>query len=88
MILQPDDYGDKDKLAHFFGNAFIGYAQTYWISEIYLVILWKRLKKILRFSQHVDLRDMMTNTLGQLFGNILKENKNILPSQIFINSHH
>ncbi|NWF90806.1 MAG: hypothetical protein HXY50_15275 [Ignavibacteriaceae bacterium] len=79
-----DSYGDKDKLAHFFGSAYISFASN--IFDLgnpigYFVEVFEESFKVQSF---VDDRDLMTNQLGNTFGSLLKLNKNIMPSQILI----
>jgi hypothetical protein len=79
-----DDFGDKDKLAHFFGSAFISYSSN--IFELgdqigYFVEVFEQSFKV---QSAVDWRDLRTNKLGNIFGDILKKNENALPSQIML----
>jgi hypothetical protein len=37
-----------------------------------------------KVQSSVDLRDLDVNDYGRLFGSLLKENKDLLPSQIFL----
>lgn len=79
-----DNYGDKDKLAHFFGAAFIAYSSNIFdfVNPIgYFVEVFEETFKV---QSSIDERDLITNKLGNTFGKLLKKNKNILPSQIII----
>jgi hypothetical protein len=79
-----DNYGDKDKLAHFFGSAFISYASNVFdLGDLigYFVEVFEQTFKV---QSSIDQRDLRTNKLGNIFGNILKENKNALPSQVML----
>lgn len=79
-----DSYGDKDKLAHFFGSAFISYSSNIFdfVNPIgYFVEVFEETFKV---QSTIDERDIITNKLGNTFGKLLKKNKNILPSQIII----
>ena len=82
-----DDYGDMDKLAHFFGSAFLSYnSRIFDLGELigYFVEAFEESFKV---QSRIDLRDIDVNYYGRLFGKILKQNKNTLPSQIlFIRS--
>jgi hypothetical protein len=81
----PDDsYGDKDKLAHFFGSAYISYTSN--ILDLgnpigYFVEVFEESFKV---QSSIDERDLITNNLGNKFGKLLKRNKGILPSQIIV----
>ena len=81
----PDnDFGDKDKLAHFFGNGFIGYSESILdLADVfgYFVEVFEEDFKV---QSDVDYRDIDVNWYGVLFGDMLETNKNLLPSQIMI----
>ena len=79
----PDDnYGDKDKLAHFFGNAFIGYAENILnLADVFGYFV-EAFEEDFKAQTAVDFRDVDVNWYGVLFGDMLETNKSILPSQI------
>ena len=81
----PDnEYGDKDKLAHFFGNAYIGYAENIFDlagSFGYFVEVFEEDFKV---QSKIDMRDLDVNQYGKIFGEYLEENKNIRPSEIIL----
>ncbi len=77
-----NDYGDKDKLAHFFGNAFIGYAENILkLADVFGYFV-EAFEEDFKAQSEVDFRDVDVNWYGVLFGEILELNENILPSQI------
>ncbi len=80
----PDnDFGDKDKLAHFFGNAFVAYSLNFFeLTSIigYFVEVFEETLKVSKF----DKRDIRANRLGELFGKQLSKNEDALPSKLFI----
>jgi hypothetical protein len=78
------NYGDKDKLAHFFGSAYISYTSRIFDLGNLIGYFVESFEDKFKVQSGVDPRDMRTNTLGQLFGRILKINKEILPSDVFI----
>jgi hypothetical protein len=78
------NYGDKDKLAHFFGSAYISYTSRIFDLENLIGYFVEQFEKHFKVQSGVDPRDMMTNSLGQLFGKLLKKNKAVLPSDVFI----
>lgn len=79
----PDnDYGDKDKLAHFFGNAFIGYAENILkLADVFGYFV-EAFEEDFKAQSEVDFRDVDVNWYGVLFGEMLEVNKKILPSHI------
>lgn len=77
-------FGDKDKLAHFFGSAYIAYSSKVFDFGNLIGYFVEQFEKHFKIQSGVDPRDMMTNSLGQIFGEMLKKNKAILPSQVFI----
>jgi len=81
----PDnEYGDKDKLAHFFGNGFIGYAESILnLADVFGYFV-ESFEEDFKAQSKVDFRDMDVNWYGVLFGDLLEVNKRILPSQIMI----
>ena len=79
-----DNFGDKDKLAHFFGSAFISYSSNIFdLGDLigYFVEVFEQSFKV---QSSIDTRDLRTNKLGNIFGDILKRNKNALPSQVML----
>ena len=79
-----NDFGDKDKLSHFFGSAFISYSSNIFDFVDLIGYFVEVFEENFKLQSTIDKRDMMANTLGNIFGKMLKENKNILPSQILI----
>jgi hypothetical protein len=79
----PDnEYGDKDKLAHFFGNAFIGYAENILkLADVFGYFV-EAFEEDFKAQSEVDFRDVDVNYYGVLFGEMLEINKNVLPSHI------
>lgn len=79
-----DNYGDKDKLAHFFGSAYISYASKIFDLGDPIGYFVEVFEESFKVQSTIDERDLITNNLGNTFGKLLKRNKNILPSQIII----
>lgn len=79
-----NDYGDKDKLAHFFGSAFLSYESNIFDIGKLIGYFVEAFEESFKVQSSVDLRDLDVNEYGRLFGNLLKENKQLLPSQIFL----
>jgi hypothetical protein len=80
----PNDYGDKDKLAHFFGSAFLSYESNIFDLGKLIGYFVEAFEESFKVQSSVDLRDLDVNEYGRLFGSLLKENKQLLPSQIFL----
>jgi len=79
-----DNSGDKDKLAHFFGNAFIGYSEIILdLADVFGYFV-ETFEEDFKVDSKIDFRDMDVNWYGVLFGNLLEINKKILPSQIML----
>ncbi len=79
-----DNYGDKDKLAHFFGSAFLSYESNIFDLGKLIGYFVEAFEESFKVQSNVDMRDLDVNAYGRLFGELLKENKKILPSQIFL----
>lgn len=81
----PDnEYGDKDKLAHFFGSAFLSYqSHIFDLGELigYFVEAFEESFKV---QSAIDHRDLHVNEYGRLFGKILQKDKSIMPSQLLL----
>lgn len=79
-----NNYGDKDKNAHFFGSAFLSYSTMFLdLSKLigYFVEVFEQ--DFIPVGGKIDYRDLYVDVLGEYFGKILKKDKSILPSQIF-----
>ncbi|MHB1688619.1 MAG: hypothetical protein ACYCVH_14795 [Ignavibacteriaceae bacterium] len=79
-----DNFGDKDKLAHFFGSAFISYSSNIFDLGDLIGYFIEVFEQDFEVQNSIDPRDLQTNKLGNIFGNILKHNKNILPSEVML----
>lgn len=78
-----NDYGDKDKLAHFFGSAFLSYESRFFDLGELIGYFVEAFEESFKVQSAIDFRDLNVNEYGRLFGKFLKKNKNLLPSQIF-----
>ncbi|MEP0862178.1 MAG: hypothetical protein HRF52_12155 [Ignavibacterium sp.] len=79
-----NEYGDLDKLAHFFGSAFLSYnSDIFDLGELigYFVEVFEESFKV---QSEIDFRDIDVNYYGRLFGKLLKNDKTILPSQVIL----
>jgi hypothetical protein len=79
-----DNYGDKDKLAHFFGSAFLSYNSLFFDLGNLFGYFVEAFEEDFKVQSSIDERDLITNNLGFIFGSLLKSNKKILPSSILI----
>jgi hypothetical protein len=79
-----DDFGDKDKIAHFFGSAFISYSSNIVDLGDLIGYFVEVFEESFEVQNQVDPRDIQANQLGNLFGKIIKKHKNVLPSQVLI----
>jgi len=79
-----DNYGDKDKLAHFFGSAYISFSSNIFDLGNAIGYFVEVFEESFKAQSSIDQRDLNTNKIGNIFGTLLKKNKNILPSQIII----
>ncbi len=78
------EYGDKDKLAHFFGNAFLGYSQNIFDLSDLIGYFVESFEESFKVQSKVDYRDLNVNWYGDLFGKLLRDNSKLLPSQIML----
>ena len=81
----PDDrYGDVDKLAHFFGNSFIGYSENILDLSHLIGYFVESFEEDFKVASRVDYRDLNVNSYGDYFGKLLEEHKELLPSQVML----
>ena len=78
------EYGDKDKLAHFFGNAFLGYSQNIFDLSDLIGYFVESFEESFKVQSKADYRDLDVNWYGDLFGKLLRDNSKLLPSQIML----
>lgn len=77
-----DDFGDKDKLAHFFGNAFLSYNFGWFNLSKFMGIFVEQVEEGLFVNGGYSNKDLITNHLGELFGTCIKNNRNLKPSDV------
>ncbi len=77
------EFGDKDKLSHFFGNAFIEYNFPFFNLSKFLGIFVEKFEETFYVQGAMDKRDLIINRLGAQFGKALCNDKNVRPSQFF-----
>jgi hypothetical protein len=81
----PDnDYGDKDKLAHFFGSAFLAYNSFFSYFAHLIGYFVEAFEESFNVQSEQDMRDIAVNYLGIIYGNMLKKNNGALPSSVLV----
>jgi hypothetical protein len=79
-----NEYGDKDKLAHFFGFAFLEYSTLIFDFGNLIGNFIEAFEEDFKIQSSIDYRDLEVNFLGKCFGKLLKKDKSLLPSQVFV----
>lgn len=79
-----NNYGDLDKLAHFFGSAFLSYESNIFDLGKLIGYFVEAFEESFKVQSEIDYRDIDVNYYGRLFGKLLKNDKTILPSQILL----
>jgi len=79
-----NDFGDRDKLAHLFGAAFISYTSYLFDFTNLIGYFVEVFEQTFEVQNSVDRRDLDTDKLGDLFGKVLRNSKKVLPSDIFL----
>lgn len=75
-----NDFGDKDKLAHFFANAFLRYNVSIFNLSEFLGIFVEYFEQGFFLQGGFDRRDLVANHLGELFATMVHNNKQAKPS--------
>lgn len=75
-------FGDKDKLSHFFGSAYFAESITLFKLSKFMGIFVEFFEAAFKVQGFLDLRDIATDNLGELFGDALNEHPGLLPSQV------
>jgi hypothetical protein len=82
-----NDFGDKDKLAHFFGSAFITYSFCVFDLTPLIGYFVEVFEENFVENSSIDVRDLCVNKIGSNFGRDLTSNKIAMPSKyIFLYS--
>lgn len=74
---------DKDKVAHFFGNAFLAYNISFLNLSKFFGFIVEMFESAFEVSNGVDNRDLQVNYLGEFFGSSLQNNQKLVPSDFF-----
>lgn len=82
----PDEsrYGDRDKLPHFFGSAYLSYISLWFDFTKIIGIFVEEFEESFYIQSKADPRDIRADNLGNIFGKGLKRNRTLLPSQALI----
>ncbi len=76
-----NNFGDKDKLAHFFANAFLRYNVSIFNLSEFLGIFVEYFEQGFFLQGGFDRRDLVANHLGELFAVMVQKNPNAKPSE-------
>ena len=68
----------------FFGSAFLSYESHIFDLGKLIGYFVEAFEESFKVQSSVDIRDLDVNDYGRLFGNLLQENNDLLPSQIFL----
>lgn len=79
-----NDFGDKDKLSHFFGNAFLHYNVSLFNFSKFMGIFVEKTEQSFFSNGGFDKRDIIANHLGEIFSEMLKLNKHSKPSKALL----
>ena len=82
-----NSFGDKDKLAHFFGSAYLSYVSSWFDITQIIGIFVEDFEEKFYIQSSADPRDIRADNLGNMFGKVLKKNKEVLPSQVLAVYH-
>ena len=75
-----NDFGDKDKLAHFFANAFLHYNVSIFNLSEFLGIFVEYFEQGFFTEGGYDIRDLIANHIGELFADMVRHNPKAKPS--------
>ena len=76
-----NNFGDKDKLAHFFANAFLRYSVSFFNLSEFLGIFVEYFEQGFFLQGGFDRRDLTANHLGELFAKMVYNNPRAKPSE-------
>lgn len=79
-----NDFGDKDKLAHFFANAFLHYDVTIFNLSEFLGIFVEYFEQGFFVQGGYDIRDLIANHIGEFYADVVKKNPIAKPSDAFL----
>ncbi len=79
----PGSGGDVDKLAHFFGSAYLSYNFFIFDLSYFIGLFVEVFEESFKVDSRADNRDVRFNMLGIEFGKALKDNPGAMPSSFF-----
>lgn len=79
-----NNFGDKDKLSHFFGNAFLHYNISIFNFSKFMGIFVEKTEENFFANGELDRRDIIANHLGEFFAEMLKVNPHAKPSKALL----
>ena len=79
-----NDFGDKDKLAHFFANAFLHYDVTIFNLSEFLGIFVEYFEQGFFVQGGYDIRDLIANHIGEFFAEMVRINPKAKPSDALL----
>jgi hypothetical protein len=79
-----NDFGDKDKLAHFFANAFLHYNVNFFNLSEFLGIFVEFFEQAFFLQGGYDYRDLIANHIGEFFAGMVQKNPNAKPSEALL----
>lgn len=74
---------EKDKYSHFFGNAFLAFNVRIFNLTKFMGIFVEYFEDAFKVEGAVDLKDISVNQLGEIYGEMLCENPDMMPSESF-----
>ncbi len=78
------NFGDKDKLSHFFGNAFLKYSAGIFNFSKFMGMFVELTEEYFFANGSFDKRDLETNYYGEIFASLLKNNCKAKPSEALV----
>lgn len=80
-----NSFGDRDKLAHFFGSAFLSYNSILFDLTPFIGYFVEVFEETFKVESFIDERDLIVNSIGSSFGKALKDNIEMKPSYFIFN---
>ena len=82
IFFEISKISDQDKLAHFFGNAYLTHMTDSFNLSEFMSIFVELFEHTFKVEGAIDYRDLVVNSLGNTFGNFLHSNEETLPSEV------
>ena len=78
-----NNFGDLDKLSHFFGSAYLSHSVTIFKLSKFMGIFVEAFEAAFKVDGYLDGKDLLIDNLGEFYGKALKKNPGLLPSSSF-----